>query len=66
PSACKADALPAELRFHFVALATDLLSIQWVHRFVNKFFAIFVKILYAIKTIIDDEHIFNMELQSMI
>ena len=30
------------------------------------FFAIFVKILYAIKTIIDDEHIFNMELQSMI
>ena len=52
-----------DVALRVVALAIDLLSIQWGHHFVNKFFVIFVKILYAIKTIIDDEHIFNMRLQ---
>ena len=49
PSACKADALPAELRSHFVlaALATDFVSISYENRYVNTFFE-FLYFLYLL------------------
>ena len=46
PSACKADALPAELRSHILPLQTCLGSIPNMSKYVKNFFAVFLKILF--------------------